>query len=132
MGKILLPHGEKKKAIKGYLAPINSEGNPILEILRDHECHKHMIYEKHFATPINQSRPAAMSGSDEETLSAKALQEHGCSVSALKHVWCILGPFRKYQNMPQTVHGNALSRAPKIHSKECVGVCQTEKLNASE
>lgn len=101
--------GKKKRAIKGYLAAINSEGNPILEILRDHECHKHMIYEKHFATPINQSRPAAMSVSDREMLSAKALLEHGCPISALKCVWYTLGPFKKYQNMPQTVHGNALS-----------------------
>lgn len=126
--------GEKKKKeqIRGNLAPINLEGNSILEILRNHECCKLMIYEECFATSINQSRPDPMSSSDRETLSARPLQEHGCSVSALKRVWCILGPFRKYQDMPQTGHGNALCRAPKIHSKECVGVCQTEKVNVSE
>lgn len=93
---------------------------------------KLMIYEKHVATSINQSRPEPMSSSDREMLSAKPLQEHGCSVSSLERVWHILGPLRKYQDMPRTVPGNALCKAPKIHSKECVGVCQTEKVNVSE
>lgn len=56
--------GEKKKQIRGYLAPTNLEGISILEILRNHGCSKVVLYEECFATSINQSGPEPMSSSD--------------------------------------------------------------------